>query len=365
MGDSPAKGIEPVKGLVLAESYHYETPDLTYMKQAKSEGFEVFAYDPNPGVVPMMVPYCFEKGEAGELRRGSLEKSYRFLSHAANSGVFDGMICTSWDDDDLHNQMWMMHFINAANWSWNGGDLSLEDFKKSFYTSYYGNSATQMDELFQLLNEGVYYFAGTMERNVWHYGEIGQTHLPDLPRGDAIEYDPFWNTAFKDKVVQSEDILSKMDKALQIINANKKANAEHSYDLEIMETTAELIKHTCQTYLDLSNLEYTIRDAHVNRFIDYNLSLSYLRKAQQIIENSLQRRQNVFNNLAQTYEKTRFPKGYSVSGKEFFWQQDRARHFAFRRPDMSFLIYDEQLLDIEGYLEKLKAYIAYFNSVAK
>ncbi len=27
---------------------------------------------------------------------------------------------------------------------------------------------------------------------------------------------------------------------------------------------------------------------------------------------------------------------------------------------MTFLIYDEQLLDMEGYLEKLKSYIEYF-----
>ncbi len=72
---------------------------------------------------------------------------------------------------------------------------------RDYYSDYYGAAATGVDEIFRLLNEGVYYFAGTMERNVWHYGEIGQTHLPDMPRGDAIEYDPFWNTQYKDKVV--------------------------------------------------------------------------------------------------------------------------------------------------------------------
>ena len=95
---------------------------------------------PIPGVVPLMVPYIFEKGEAGEMRTGSLEKSYRFLSPAAKSGSFDGMICTSWDDDDLHNQMWMMHFVNAAAWSWNGSAPSLDEFRKSFFTNYYGKS---------------------------------------------------------------------------------------------------------------------------------------------------------------------------------------------------------------------------------
>jgi hexosaminidase len=362
LSESPAIGIEPVKGLAFTESYDYETPDLTYVKEARALGFEVFGYDPNPGVVPLMVPYLFEKGERGELRKGSLEKSYRFLSSAALSGKLDGMICTSWNDDDLHNQMWMMHFVNAASCSWNGSNPSMDEFRESFYFSYYGQSAKDMDELFKLLNQGAYYFAGTMERNVWHYGEIGQTHLPDLPRGDALEYDPFWNTQYKEKVNQSKNILAIIDTALTIIKNNKNVNVKHRYDFEIFRTSAELIRHTCLTYLDLSNLEYAVKEAHVNRFVDYNVSLGNLLKAQQIIENGLKRRENVFNDLVATYEETRLPKGYSTIDKTFFWQQDRARHFANRRPDMTFLIYDEQLLDLEGYLDKLKAYVEYFKT---
>ena len=363
LGNSPAKGIEPSKGLALAESSNYETPDFKYSREAKESGYELFAYDPNPGVVPLMVPYMFEQGGKGELRPGSLEKSYRFLTAAAASGTCGGMICTSWDDDDLHNQMWMMHFVNAATWSWNSKNPDLSAFRESFFRSYYGNTATDMDRLFDLLNQGAYYFAGTLERNVWHYGAIGQTNLPDLPRGDAIEYDPFWNSQYKEKVTQSGDILAKMDSALQIIEKNKIAGVRHAYDFEIFRTSAELIKHTCLTYLDLSNLELAIRNAHVNRFVDLNVSLTSLLKAQQIIETSLKRREDVFNNLVTTYEVTRLPKGLNTPEKTFFWQQDRARHFGFRRPDMTFLIYDEQLLDMEGYLEKLKDYIKFFKGL--
>lgn len=359
MGKSPAIGIEPVKDLVFTESYNYETPGYDYAREAQALGFEVFAYDPNPGVVPLMVPYYFEQSEEGENRPGSLEKSYSFLSPAARSGAFEGMICTSWDDDGLHNQMWMIHFVNAASLSWNGNGPSPKDFLDIYYKSYHGNNATNINELFSLMNKGAYYFAGTMERNVWHYGEIGQTHLPDLPRGDAIEYDPFWNTQYKDKVALSEDMLVHMNRALEIVEENRKADIKNIYDLEIIRTSAELIKHTCLTYLDLSKLEYTIREAHRNRFIDFSLSLDNLLSAQQILENTLGRREKVFNDLVQTYEQTRLPKGFSTDDKKFFWQQDRARHFAFRRPDMTFLIYDEQLLNMEAYLEDLKTYIEF------
>jgi hypothetical protein len=362
---SPAKGIEPVKGLTFTESYDYETPGQDYVKQARALGFEVFAYDPNPGVVPLMVPYDFEKGEKGEERTGSLEKSYRFLSHAAKSGSFDGMICTSWDDDDLHNQMWMMHFINSAAWSWNGSEPSLDRFRESFYKSYYGTSCTGMEELYRLLNEGVYYFAWTMERNVWHYGELGKTRLPDLPRGDALEYDPFWNTEYMQKLVISDDILTKMKRALQIIEVNTNSGVKHPYDFEIFRTSVNLIMHTCLTYRDLSDVEFAIKDAHNNRFVSYKESMGSLRKAEQIIENSLRRRDSVFTDLVKTYEITRLPKGMSTQEKKYFWQQDRARHFAFRKPDMSFLIFDEQKLNLEEYLEKLKAYIAFFETAGQ
>jgi hypothetical protein len=360
VGDSPAKGIVPEKELVFTESYDYETPDKSFAKEARKLGFEVFAYDPNPGVVPLMVPYNFEKGDNGEKRPGSLEKSYLFMTSAAKSATFDGMICTSWDDDDLHNQMWMLHFVNAAACAWNGSNPSISETRESFFQTYYGQSAIQMNELFELLNEGAYYYAGTMERNVWHYGEIGKTRLPDLPRGDALEFDPFWNTEYKEKVAESQDMLVKINKALEIIDKNKKSGVKNEYDFDLFRTSAELIKHTCQTYIGLSNLEYTIKDAHANRFIDYNVSLDYLLKAQKIVENRLQNRETVFNNLVATYEKTRLPKGYSSNEKPYFWQQDRARHFANRQPDMSFLIYDEQMLDMEGYLVKLKDYITFF-----
>lgn len=217
-----------------------------------------------------------------------------------------------------------------------------------------------MDQLFELLNKGAYYYASTMERNVWHYGEIGKTRLPDLPRGDALEYDPFWNTENKEKINQSKDILANMDQVLQIIQNNKKGEVRNEYDFELFRTSAELIKHTCQTYLNLSTLENTIKEAHDKRFVDYNVSLNNLLQAQHIVENILQRREIVFNDLVSTYEKTRLPKGYSTNEKAYFWQQDRARHFANRQPDMSFLIYDEQMLDMEGYLKKLKYYIEFF-----
>ena len=285
-----------------------------------------------------------------------MEDSYNLLSSGAKSGAFDGMINTSWDDSGLHNQMWMLSFVTSAQYSWNGSAPGLDEFEDSFFTSYYGSQAQNMKELYELLNEGAYYYAATLERNIWHHGEIGKTHIPDLPRGQYLEYDPYWNTEYKEIVIRSGKQSEKMLRALQIIETNKNLDLEHAYDFEVYESIAKLIDHTCLTYLDLSKLEYTITEAHRNAFIDRKEAQNSLEKAEQIIEESLERRQKVYSDLVKTWEKTRLPKGMSTPEKKYFYKMDRSRHYANRTADMSYLIYDEQLLDMEDYLEKLKAY---------
>jgi hypothetical protein len=357
---SPAKGIEPNKNLVLTESYSYETDDFKYAREAREMGYELFTYDPNPGVVPLMVPYMFTIREGGKSMAGSLENSYKHLTSSAKSGYFDGMINTSWDDAGLHNQSWMMSFINSAEWSWSANYPSLEVFVHNFYMNYYGENSKNMGELYSLLNEASYYYFESFERRVWHYGYISKTHLPDLPRGDNLEYDEFWNREYADRVEASLEQLKKMDRAREIIRVNQEVGISHPYDLELFTTYVDLVSHTCNTYLSLSALEKAIKEAHNQRYISHQASYLSMEKAVAIIESNLLDRHKVYHELIATWEKTRLPKGMSTQDKKFFHRQDRARHFAFRRADMSYLIYDEELLGLEDYKEKLLEYMEYY-----
>lgn len=353
---APAKGFTPARNLVLTESYRYESPHFESVRESRQLGYEVYAYDPNPGIEPLFLPYKFRERN-GEIIEGSMENSYKFLTSAAVSGAFDGMINTSWDDSGLHNQMWMLSFVTSAAYSWNGKKPGLKEFEDTFYRNYYGPAVANMGELYSLLNEGALYFSWTLERNVWHHGDIGKTHLPDLPRNDNMEYDIYWNKEYQAKVKESRDMLEKMGRALHIIENNRQIGVKNEYDFELYRTIAELIRHTCLTYLDLSALEYEIAEANRLTFTDKQAAYHQLEKAAEIIKSSVERRKSVYDDLVNTWEQTRLPKGVSESEKKYFHQQDRARHFANRRVDMSYLIYDEQLLDMEGYLQKLRTYM--------
>src|SRR5690606_36470778 len=156
-----------------------------------------------------------------------------FFRSRLGEGVFDGMICTSWDDSGLHNQAWMLRFITAAEYSWNAtSPQGLPEFTSKFFKNYYGNEVSDMEELFGLLNEGAYFYMESFERNVWHHGEIGKTHLPDLPRTAVLEYNPYWNTECKKRVELSRGFVNKMDRALHICRDNLQKSIDNGYDLE-------------------------------------------------------------------------------------------------------------------------------------
>src|SRR5690606_14019839 len=143
--------VTPHKGIVLTEAYGYETPDLKYAREAKDLGFRLFAYDPNAGIECLFVPYFYRKKGAmrnnPEVIDGSLESSYNFFRSRLGAGVFDGMICTSWDDSGLHNQVWMLRFVTAAELSWNArSDQSLAEFTAKYFKNYYGNGVSDMEE---------------------------------------------------------------------------------------------------------------------------------------------------------------------------------------------------------------------------
>ena len=305
-------------------------------------GYPLFFYDPGyPGPT-------------------GLEKANKAVSAATLSDIYAGIVATSWDDLGRHNQRWMMRFVNTAEYSWSGGTPGYDEFVEKYFKNYYGPEVRSGAELWKLYNEGEEHYRNTFERKVWHYGEIGKTHLPDMPRGDAIEYDPYWNREYKEIVDLSREELVRMQRALEICNINIATGVKHSYDFEVFASRIKLNIHTCRTYLALSELEKAITEAHRQHFISHEEACGSLKNGVRIIEDNLAERDSVFRDLVATWEKTRLPKGMNTPEKKFFFQQDRARHFAFRRPDMTYLIYDEQLLGIEQYLEDLRKYMAYY-----
>lgn len=360
MGKSPAKGIEPLKNLVLTEIYRPGDEKFEYVKRANEEGFETFIYDPNPGIEHMFLPYFYRLYFAEETQ-SHLERSYNGIKNAAASGYYKGMVSTSWNCSGVHNQLWMLRYITAAEYSWSSSNPDLPEFEDKYFVNYYGPQSLEVKNLFIMLNKASYFYMNAFERKVWHWGEVGKTHLPDLPRDD-IEYDPFWNTEYSEMIEHSAEQLAKMDRVLEICDTNLSLQANHLYDFELFRGIAELFRHTANTYLAFSALENKITEAHNLHFQDHQSAYNTLIQARQIAEENLLERNQVFTSIKNTWEKHQFPKGMSLPDKDYLHARDRQRNFANRRPDLTFMIYDEELLGLEKYIQDLSDYISWYKT---
>ena len=346
--------VRPTEGLITPGGDNPKSDSVSL-----AQGYPLYIYDPNPGIEHLFLPYFYRESNYNQY--GShLERSYRSITKNVETGNFQGMISTSWNCSGVHNQIWMLRYITAAEYSWSSKGPELEEFEDKYFTNYYGPESTDVKELFQLLNKASYYYMDAFERRVWHWGEVGKTHLPDLPRDD-VEYDLFWNTEYQKMVERSKKELAKMERVLEICKMNLDGGVKNPYDFEIFTGLAELFQHTARTYLALSNLENSITQAHKAHFDNPESAYAALQGAVIIVEKNLKEREEVFYRIKATWEKSQFPKGMSTPEKKYVHGRDQQRNFANRRPDLSFMIYDEQLLRLEDYLEDLQAYVLWYH----
>ncbi len=349
----PSEKVRPPDGLITFGI----VPEMD--RSVKEAGYPLYYYDPNPGIEHLFLPYLYRQDERGRETAGSLEISAKAVAAAARSGFYDGMVSTSWNCSGVHNQGWMLRYITGAEYSWSGGQPGWEEFRDKFFDNYYGPHSVDVKELYRLLAEGSCFYMESFERRVWHWGEVGKTHLPDLPRDD-IEYDPFWNTQYRDRVEKSRAIIPAMARARTICRLNVQAGAANAYDFELFDRLAELFDHTARVYLMLSRLERTVTAAHELHFADHAAARAQLESAASMIQASLDQRAALYAKIKATWEKSQLPKGLSTPEKKYVHARDRQRNFANRRPDLSFMIWDEQKLGLEDYLAKLREYMAWY-----
>jgi len=348
---------DPPKRMIFVDS-----GDVEYLESASAAGYEVWVYAPNPGIAPLFLPFfpwvkaSMWRDEAGQVRAGSFRETGETIARAAQAGVVTGSITTSWDDSGLHNQCWMPRFVCAAEFSWKAAGRDVETWARRYFASYHGPEARDLRELFQLLQDGALFYYDTFQRRVWHWGDVGKVHLPDLPRG-GLEYDGFWRRRYAGLLQRARSERQRIARAMAILDDNLSRDVRRRYDLEVMRTCAELMRHNVDLVLMLGDLEEDVATASAHHFSDRREALSRLQSAARRIEEHLADRQQVFEQLLGVWERTRLPKGLSLPDKPFVHARDRARHFANRTPDMSYLVLDEQLLGLEAYLADLKEFI--------
>jgi len=190
---------------------------------------------------------------------------------------------------------------------------------------------------------------------VWHYGDVGKVHLPDLLRWEDLEYSEYWRNRYADWIRDARRELQTIEREMELIHENLVRPVRNKSDFELYLTIACLCRHNCKLILNLAELEKLLGQAHQMHFTSRPRALRFLRQAVELARSTVAECEEVYSQMVSTYEKTQLPKGLSTAERAFVHRRDRARHFANRTPDMRYLVIDEELLDLEGWADSLEA----------
>jgi hexosaminidase len=350
-------GRPPRPGMVWCDG---DRPEV--VKASAEAGFPCWIYAPNTGVTPLIdfqlpwVKSSMWSDWPGERWAGGFARTSDAIRRAARDGSVRGSITTSWDDSGLHNQMFMPHFACACAYSWNPDEPDLDAWIDRFYLHYFGAQAGSMRECQRLLQEGALFYDDTLQRRVWHWGDVGKVHLPDLPRA-GLEYDTFWRRRYAPMLRRAHEQRQGLERAESILRANLAQGARHAYDIEVMLSCVALMRHNVDLILGLGRVEELLKTASYDlHFTDRAGALRCLRGMEEVLAGLIAERERVYRELVACWERTRLPKGLAADGRAYLWRPERARHFANRTPDLRYLMVDEDLLDLDGYLARLRAH---------
>jgi len=329
-------------------------------EELRKAGHEVFCYDPNPGIEPLFLPFLpvLERCHWNEYSKdhpGSLTRSREVVGAATRSRQFDGMISTSWVCSGVQIPCWTPRFLCAAEYAWSSSGSTLEEWKVKFARTYFGAEVKDLWRLYRLLQGSAWFYYNSFQRQVWHYGDVGKVHLPDLPRWEDLEYSAFWQRRYADWVRDARSELERVEEELALIHENLARPLRNKCDFELYRAIAGLFRHNARVILNLAQLEQLVGQAHDVHFTSRPRALRSLREAVALARATVAEREEAYREMVATCEKMQLPKGMSTPEKRYVHGRDRGRNFANRTPDMRYLVVDEEQLGLEGWADLLDA----------
>jgi len=311
---------------------------------------------------------------------------YQFASFnpARQSADLIGDIDCGWADEGQHPETLWLAYAAGLAYAWHPGSPSPQEAMDSFFRLFYGPSAVNMGEVYQLMS-----LQGQVWKDSWdvtptnsrkplamspEFGRDGtrivyskpaaadfdvdqSIPLPPVPsaRDLTLEYD--WSKANTQRLQQAESFLRDNDELLNLLEENYQKVEFHQYNLEVFMATAQLFRQNLLMLRDLGRIDGFLRLAQQAAFrTDAGEAVANLDRALDTAERIRQQRNRVLHDATETWYKTYYPRVPEANGRRFLHDLDDVKdHLADRTMDMGFLVNRELTLPFGEWVEKVRS----------
>ena len=315
-------------------------------------------------------PLTGRVSEAAQTVRAALGRKTRAI----------GTYAAAWDDSGLHDETFWLGWATVTQYGWSPEAPSVEQSVADFMDVYYGPGNQDLIEVYRTLMEGARFYEDAWDRvpatrlkpsyGSWARKGRDTTRIdltlepPQLPFSYdmTLVVEDNFSRKYARQLEQAPQMLARLDRLIHQLEGKLGSDIRNRYNLEVLISIARLESHFCSMLLELREVERLLFEA--SALLDQGREdevVARLVQAQRRVAGILADRARMWEELVATWEKSRFPKGRSVDGRQFVHVLDDLKdHRADRRPGLDYMLEPFENIGLEDWNRRFGAYIQSF-----
>jgi len=343
-------------------------PSLVYSSQ---QGGELLF----PGYFPVDHPY------RGVPRDGRLDEPARTVQEMIDRGAaLLGTYAAAWDDSGLHNETFWLGWATVTQYGWTPGRPRIEQSVADFMDVFYGPGNQDLIEIYRIIMEGARFYESSWDRvpatrlkptyGSWAGKGRDTTRIdltltpPSLPFSydETLIADRSYSHRYAQILEQAPLVRKDLRSALLSLQGKLGQVERNRYNLEVLLAIAYFEKDFTDMLLSLQDVEGLLLKA--SQAVSEERSrdaVALLAQAHENVSEILRDRAEMWNGVVDVFEKSRFPKGQRVGGREFVHVLDDLKdHPADRRAGLDYMLEPLENMGLEEWNRQLANYIRVF-----
>jgi hypothetical protein len=305
----------------------------------------------------LLFPNYFPTEYRGNEVNGRLEEAWRtMIEGRLKAPRAIGSFAAYWDASGPHEEAAWLGWATVNQYAWSTDTPTLEQHIEDFFDFFHGCNRPDLTAVYKMLIEQARFFESGWDRvpsttRGPGYGSsfgkgIGTRRFdyslpkPGLPRlGDLRLESEFGNS--HSALIDSARVMLKRNASLRSILTRHIATVQRNrYSLEVFLAVAGMAEYFIRTVITMADAELAVRrgaESHADG--DFSKAWDYLARADRLVANHQEWGQEFWSDFKKVWERSRYPKGRSVDGREYvFIGNDTKDLWADRTPDMEFMV---------------------------
>lgn len=268
-----------------------------------------------------------------------------------------GTVVAGWADAGLHPETFWLGYATITAAGWRPSARSAQESTAAFYKLFYGDGASNMNRVYQLMSEQAQFWTDSWEQGpsprIGLFGNSDGIFNPRRPEKDptlALPQAPGpdlkgaraadWRSENARRLQLAADALTDNDELLGLLEENMRSVQLNRYNLEVYISIAQLYRQNLEMLLDIghmcSSLESAQKAGAEGKPKD---ALEHLDSALGTAQNIRRQRNIALHDAIGTWQKSWLPRGEAANGRTFLHQLDDVKdHVPDRTVDMSYLV---------------------------